>query len=995
MKLSRLIRSCDVLSQSLSAWDASHDPDVLSVVSDSRRVGFGSLFIAIRGFKTDGHDFMKQALQKGAVAILAESNPENLDNVILVPKSRPAAARVAAEFYGHPSEDLVLVGITGTNGKTTTTWILESIFKEAGFTVGVIGTVNIRYRNRIIQNPVTTPDAIDLQQILHEMKTAGVTHVIMEVSSHGLDLNRVDTCMFDAGVFTNLTQDHLDYHESLDAYFNCKKRFFTDFLGPGGKNNAPAVLNIDHETGSLLSRTLDGPTFTVGTRPPADMISMDVTDDIHGLSGSLCLKNRSIPFSSPLTGRFNLENILCAAGAAQVLNIDPEAIRKGIENCRSIPGRLEKIRHPLDRFMFVDYAHTPDALNSILTTLKKRTPNRLITIFGCGGDRDRSKRPIMGSVVARHSDLAIVTSDNPRTEDPDVIIRDILKGMDETRRLSMEDLARPPFKTGFLVEPDREKALNLAVHLSRTGDIIVAAGKGHETYQITRERTLHFDDREQLGKAADRFLEQFTPIAWSTDDLSRALNLSPRLVPGDGNLFFTGISTDSRTIRDTDVFVALRGDRFDGHSFVPRLIDRGVRGFVIEPACFADIENHLTGLQKSSLLIFETDSTLTALADLARYQKIRSRVKLLAITGSSGKTTTRQITENIFKTRFHTLATHGNLNNEIGVPMTLLNLSAAHQWAVVEMGMNHPGEISRLSRMAQPDMAMVLNTAEVHLQGLGSVENVALAKAEIFEGVQGEGIAIVNGDDPRRLILSSKARGNPLIKTHLCFGSGADADVRVLETLPRDSGIEFFVATPNGADKFTIPSPAPFMVSNALAAICAAQAAGIDAKGIQQGLNAFNPLPGRMHPYSLTSTLILIDDTYNANPASVTAALNTLKRMSGPDKCVAVLGDMLELGERSSELHRAIGQTAVRAGVTQLYGFGDQARHIVEGAVEAGLARDNTFHGSREDIARRILDQTHEKTWILVKGSRGMAMEKVIQELKALIADHEKKSERA
>ncbi len=983
MKLSGLLENCSILFPSLSKGGNGYDPDILSIASNSKDVRPGCLFIAVRGLKADGHDYIDQAIEKGAAAVIAEYNPKNWDQVIPVKNSRLAMAAIASGFYGNPSEKLVLAGVTGTNGKTTTTWILESIFNACGFNTGVIGTVNIRHNGKVFNNPVTTPDSIDLQKTLFEMKQAGVTHVIMEVSSHGLDLNRVDFCRFDAGIFTNLTQDHLDYHKNLEDYFNCKKRFFTEFLGTNGKNNAPAILNIDDEKGELLYNTLDCKKICVSTKKKADIYATDIIDDINGILGTLYLRDRSIQFASSLTGRFNLENILCAAGAAHSLGISPEAIKKGIEDCRSIPGRLEKIDHSIDRFMFADYAHTPDALESILTTLKTRAPKRVITVFGCGGDRDRSKRPLMGRIACANSDIAIVSSDNPRTENPEIIINDILDGITGSERLSDEDPLVNPFKKGFLVEPDRRKALQKAVYISKPGDIIVAAGKGHETYQVTNSGTHHFDDREELWRAADEFCNGFNPIPWTATDISTALNAAPVFSTLENDCLFTGISTDSRAIKETELFLALKGDRFDGHDFIQSLIEKGIKGFVTEMPFYSELAPDVKKeLNRKSLIFFETKHALTALGDLARYQRLRSNVKLIAITGSSGKTTTRKITEEIFKIRFHTHATVGNLNNEVGLPMTLLRLSASHEWAIVEMGMNHAGEISRLSRIALPDIAMIINTAAVHLEGLGSVENVALAKAEIFDGVRDGGTAILYADDPRREILEEKARQNKSIETLLFFGSAQDADISPKNINTSESHTQFSVKQGKTENIYIILSPAPFMVDNCLSAILAARKAGIDTKTIQKGIKAFHPVSGRMNIHKLGNTLTLMDDTYNANPASVAKALLTLHNVSGQNNSIAVLGDMLELGEKSDDLHRQIGRTVADLRIRKLFVFGDKVRYVMDGAIEKGFPKDDIFHGTKEEISKKILEQTGTKTWVLIKGSRGMAMETVIQDLK-------------
>ncbi|MBU0971695.1 MAG: UDP-N-acetylmuramoyl-L-alanyl-D-glutamate--2,6-diaminopimelate ligase, partial [Proteobacteria bacterium] len=425
MKLSSLIKGCDLKKTANPVLESGKDIDILAISSRAQDIEPGGLFLAIKGNSADGHDYIDQAIENGAVAVIAQEKPPKSDipgsvTLILVEDSRNAIAIVAANFYGWPSRNLTLVGITGTNGKTTTTWILESIFNACGFNCGVIGTVNIRYKGKTFDNPVTTPDAIELQKALFNMQEAGITHVIMEVSSHGLSQFRVDTCEFDAGVYTNLTQDHLDYHGSMEDYFGCKKRFFTDFLGPKSRTgSAPAIINIDDAKGKVLADTISYKKITISHRQPADVTAVDIMDDINGLSGTICLPGGQFSLKTSLTGRFNLENILCAAGAAHAIGIGTEKIQQGIESLTRVPGRLEKINNPLNRYLFVDYAHTPDALESILSILAQRAPERVITVFGCGGDRDRTKRPLMGKIACKYSDVAIVTSDNPRSESPE------------------------------------------------------------------------------------------------------------------------------------------------------------------------------------------------------------------------------------------------------------------------------------------------------------------------------------------------------------------------------------------------------------------------------------------------------------------------------------------------------------------------------------------------------------------------------------------------
>jgi UDP-N-acetylmuramyl-tripeptide synthetase len=488
--------------------DPGADPEITSIHNNSREVKPGGLFIAIKGFNSDGHDYIEDALERGAAAIVAQQRLTGVPRAVEVADSRKAMASIAARFYNNPSQGMCVTGITGTNGKTTSTWILESILNRAGHTTGVIGTVNWRYCGHTYDNPVTTPESIDLQQMLSRMKEAGVTHVIIEVSSHSIDLHRIRNCWFDAGVFTNLTQDHLDYHKTMGSYFACKKRFFTRHLPTGPKaGTAVSVVNLDDEKGRELKAAVGTRTLSTGRAEDAKLRAVDLSNGISGISGTLEIDGKGYGFSSNLVGNFNVENILSAAGAAYSLGIDPDTIVRGIEDCKGVPGRLERIEPAFGRHVFVDYAHTPDALESILKTLKDQAPRRVISIVGCGGDRDRSKRSIMGNIAATLSDLAIITSDNPRSEDPGLIIQDVLTGIDSGAhcRFSRELLESQEARTGFHVEPDRRTALQTAVKASRPDDIIVAAGKGHETYQILKTGTIDFDDRKILEQALEQY----------------------------------------------------------------------------------------------------------------------------------------------------------------------------------------------------------------------------------------------------------------------------------------------------------------------------------------------------------------------------------------------------------------------------------------------------------------------------------------------------------
>ncbi|NDY73587.1 UDP-N-acetylmuramoyl-L-alanyl-D-glutamate--2,6-diaminopimelate ligase [Desulfobacter hydrogenophilus] len=997
MQLTEILNTTEVVLTPDQEQAGIGDTSISNITCDSRQVAQGALFIAVDGHTADGHDYISQAFDKGATAVLAQKIPQGLSreqslHIVLSKNTRKDTAIAAANFFGHPSKDLVLVGITGTNGKTSITWLLEQIYQTCGITCGVIGTINIRYPGITIDNPITTPDAVCLQKIMHDMKLAGVTHVIMEVSSHSLDQHRVDECEFNAAVFTNLTQDHLDYHDGFENYFACKKTLFTEYLGPfRDGTRGKAVINIDNAYGTRLADSLDLPVIRVSADHEADIRAINISDDIHGLQGSLDFSGVQAPMHSRLTGRFNLENILCAAGAALATGICPESIARGIAVLERVPGRLEKLSTELNRHIFVDYAHTPDALESILKTLAGRAPARLITVFGCGGDRDRTKRGPMGVIACKYSDIAIVTSDNPRTENPDAIIDEIIDGIRAQGFKQIDLCESNACEKGYIRMTDRAKALALAVQISTPQDIIVAAGKGHETYQITNAGTIHFDDKEHLTHACTNAL---TPKPWHLTDLSKALGCDAVTVSGQKTVadakatVFKGIGTDSRDISSDMVFLALAGDRFDGHSFIPDLAEKGVSAFVVTQGYPNTLDlNQKRLMDKTNACFFEVPDTLAALGHLARYHRMRSNVKIAALTGSNGKTSTRKMAEDIFSLHHDTLATRGNLNNEIGLPLTLLRLADIHEWAVVEMGMSNPGEISRLCAIARPDIALVTNTHGSHMEGVGSLDNVARAKAEIFDSLNPGGTAIIFADDPRIEILARGAKKTADTTKVMRFGTQRNSDVLLSQINPTDHGIAFSLTMDGHTRQYTVPSPADFMAFNAAAAAALAKAAGIDETDIAQGLEAFVPVQGRMHVRHLANGLHLIDDTYNANPCSMDQALKVLNRMAGTNRGIAVLGDMLELGDQTQEHHRQVGHLVAALSPAKLLLFGTQVAQIREGALEKGYPEARIVMGSKQEIGDTLKKLTKYETWVLIKGSRGMAMETLIPVLKKIPAE--------
>ncbi|AZT90998.1 UDP-N-acetylmuramoyl-L-alanyl-D-glutamate--2,6-diaminopimelate ligase [Caldicellulosiruptor changbaiensis] len=477
MKINKLIEGLDIIETNIKNFDE----DIKDVAYNSKNVEDGFAFICIKGFKTDGHEYIDEAIKKGAKLIVVDEffdTSKLKDKVLFIKTSntRRALSVISANFFEHPSKNFLLIGVTGTNGKTSTTFMIKSILEQSGHKVGLIGTVKNMIGQKEIEAKHTTPESYDLQKLFFEMKKENVDSVVMEVSSHSLDLHRVDCCDFDVGVFTNLTQDHLDFHGTMENYFAAKLKLF--------KMSKKRVVNVDDEWGrKIVSIYPDSVTYGINLK--ADVCAMNVKLYVNKNQFELRQldNDNKEQVTLNIPGLFSVYNALAAASCAYALGIDLKTIKMGLESVKAIPGRFEIVESN-DKFTIViDYAHTPDGLLNLMMTVDEVAKGRKVLLFGCGGDRDRTKRPIMGEIAGKMADFVIVTSDNPRTEDPIRIIDDILVGLQKTN-------------ADYVIIPDRYEAIKYAIQNAKENDFIVLAGKGHETYQILKDRTIHFDERE-------------------------------------------------------------------------------------------------------------------------------------------------------------------------------------------------------------------------------------------------------------------------------------------------------------------------------------------------------------------------------------------------------------------------------------------------------------------------------------------------------------------
>ncbi len=476
MKLKELLKDIPVLEMTVDP-----ETEIAGVSFDSRQVETGHLFVAITGYAADGHRFIPDAIARGAACILCERRPEGEAPFILVPNSRTALAMLGANWYGHPADRMTVLGVTGTNGKTTVTYLLKSVLEQVlGAKVGLIGTIQNMIGDQVLPTERTTPESFELQGLFAQMAEAGCTHVVMEVSSHALYLHRVDCIPFAVGAFTNLTEDHLDFHKTMEAYRQAKALLF--------RRCEFSVFNVDDE---MVAKTVEEAacwSLTTGVRRPADLRAEDVELGADHVSFTACRKDSRVPVRVGIPGAFTVYNALTVLGMAVGLGLSLEAAAKALASARGVTGRMEVVPTPgKDYTVLIDYAHTPDALENVLRAVKGFCKGRVIAVFGCGGDRDPIKRPQMGRLGVKLSDLAVITSDNPRTEEPSKIIADILKGV--------AGLDKP-----YLVVENRREAIARAMAEARKDDIVVLCGKGHETYQEIDHVKYHLDEREEVLK---------------------------------------------------------------------------------------------------------------------------------------------------------------------------------------------------------------------------------------------------------------------------------------------------------------------------------------------------------------------------------------------------------------------------------------------------------------------------------------------------------------
>jgi len=958
------------------------DKEVTSVEYDSRKVTEGALFVCVIGFTVDGHSFASKAVSQGATVIVADSRrdssfDEELKHlseehdvcIIEMDDTHKYLSDLSSNFYGHPEKNIAVYGITGTKGKTTTAFMLREILERGNRKTGLIGTVHNIIGDEITHSSHTTPESREIFEMMSRLIQNDSEDLVMEVSSQALKLDRVRGIRYRTAAFTNLYEDHIapNEHPDMEDYISCKLRIF-DNCDTGILNAdcsaADRVIDYCRDRVKLLTYSIDG---------KADFTARNLRPERRGHVTGTVFELDSEYYKGDifvaLPGRFNVYNSLCAICSAYARNISITSVKEALANI-SVPGRMQPVENDSGINILVDYAHNAAALENALNTLREYTEGRIITVFGCGGNRAVTRRFEMGEVSGRLSDHTVITSDNPRKEKPEDIIKDIITGISGTNG-------------SYEVEPDRTSAIKLAVSMAKEGDTVLIAGKGHEDYQIFENETIHFDDRE---KAREAVLEREKKhVMFTLEEVKKSMG-GKVVSKTDAAVYPTaidvcGISTDTRTIRKGDLFIALKGENFNGNDFLAKAAEAGACALV------TDDENAVP----DGAVAVIVDNTVHALGLLANHYRFKLGCKVIAVTGSVGKTSTRTMITDVLKTGLKVHSTEKNNNNEIGMSKTILSAPEDSDVIVVEMGMRGLGQISYLTNIARPDIAIITNIGYSHIEILESKENIMKAKMEICEGLTDGGIVAVNSDDRK---LFERCVKELTINNFIAGIQVSPEDdlpcpliLSATDVRETENGMTFGAKLKRMgvSSEFSVPlnvgmygEPA---VRNALFAIFCAYMTGItnnpeNQKKIAEAISRRSAMDGR-GAVTRTAKYLVMNDAYNASPESMeNAFLNFSKKAKGHRKVLA-LGGMLELGKFAPGLHELTGKACASYDFDRVFVTGDNADDFIKGAHMVNMNLEIVKCKDTDDVRRRLEDYVRDGDALLFKASHSFGFEKV------------------
>ncbi len=892
--------------------------NIKGLALNSKDVKKGFIFFALKGKKFNGEDYVNHAIKKGAILIICSKNlkfQSSKVHLIKTKEVRSYLSEITSKFYKHKPKNIIAV--TGTNGKTSVADFFYQILKSNNIPVASIGTLGIKSKNQTIKTNLTSPDIISLHKSLEKLKKNKIDNVIVEASSHGLEQGRLDNINLRAGIFTNFSQDHLDYHKTMSNYLRAKLILFSKLLN----KNSFIISDKSIKEYSILKR-----------------VSIKRELKLLEISKVLEYFNK---ISLPLIGSFQFKNLSMAILAARVCKIDDYKIKKALTNIKNVSGRLNLIKkYPNNIRVFVDYAHTPEALHEVLKSLKNIYGNNVSLVFGCGGERDFKKRPMMAKIARSFCEKIYVTDDNPRKENPKKIREEIVKNLK----------SRKYFNIG-----NRFQAIKKAVSNAVPNETILVAGKGHETSQDYGSKIISISDKEIIKKlrlSKDNFIKKKQNYFFNSKIINKILK--------NKNIYkFNGLAIDSRDIKKDNLFIALKGKNNDGNRFITTAIKKGASYVISSNKRKKDI---------SKIII--VDNPINFLNNFAKLKRENCNAKILAITGSNGKTSLKNTISFLLNKYDKTHCSPRSFNNHYGVPVSLSNINVDDKYGVFEVGMSKAGEINQLSKIIKPDLAVITNIGEAHIENFKDVKGIAKAKSEILNNIQKNGKVILNRDDKFFSFLNKKAKFKKIKVT--TFGKSKKSDVHLVKTKNVGGHKIVVISAKNQIIKLSIND---INIYNVLSSIAILKELNLDLNKVTQDFKGIQPSEGRGKIHKIRrykKKFTLIDESYNANPFSVKNALSSFSKIKkNKSKKYLLLGDMLELGKKSNMYHKELSQLINNSDIDKVFIKGEKSLFTYKNLKKN--KRGNVFQAG-EDVDFILQNIIANNDYLMIKGSNATGL---------------------
>ena len=888
----------------------------LSINSKQNNKGF--IFFAIKGHRSNGEKYIGEAVKNGASAIVCSKTCKYKSETIPVVSTsnvRETLSIVASKFYKLKPKNIIAV--TGTNGKTSVADFFYQILSNNNVPVASVGTLGIKFKGKTYNSSLTSPDTIALHKILEKLKKNNIDNVIIEASSHGLKQKRMDHLNLKSGIFTNFSQDHLDYHKTMKAYLNAKLILFNNLLS----KKKTIISDSSIKQYQILKK--------ISKRRKLNLIdSKPIEERIENKKNLKLIK-------------FQRKNLSMAISAAKLCKLSDKMIYSSLSKIKGIDGRLELVRTFSNKInVFVDYAHTPDALYKSLNSLKDIFGNKISIVFGCGGDRDVKKRPIMAKIADTFCKKIYVTDDNPRNEKPDKIRKEIIKNIKHNN---------------FFNIGNRAKAIKTSISNAEPGEVILVAGKGHEIKQIYRNKTLLISDKKIIKKLKLNIKR----VSIKKQNFLQ----NKKIIKDMGNNFkldnFHGISIDTRILKKNNLFLTLKGNKNDGNKFIPQALKKGAK-YIISTKSNKNFRKK----------IIKVDNEIEFLNNFAIKKRDFSQAKIIAITGSAGKTSLKNLISNLLKNYGNTLSSPKSYNNYLGVPISLSQLKISHQFGVFEVGMSKKGEINALTKIIRPQIGIITNIGEAHIENFENLESIANAKGEMLNNIKKGGTIILNRDDKFFNHLNKKAKLKNL--KVVSFGKNKSSDVYPVSIIKSGKKTIVNVKIINELLKFEISN---VNIYNFLSSLALLKVLNLNVKKIIKSFKKYTPIEGRGRIYDIRrykKNFKLIDESYNANPLSMKNAINNFNSIKkNKSKKYLLLGDMLELGKKSEILHKNISKVINSSDIDKVFIKGNKTLITYMNIYKE--KRGNIFQQD-EDVDFTLKSIIANNDYLMIKGSNATGL---------------------